>query len=217
LEALQAIAGCAVVFSDALTPALRRLLKPFCSDCRPVESGEGRSEELRRRAARILAVAGDGSSVAYAAFGQPMVFGPFARELRRQAQERGVPVRVVGGLSAFDEYLVAQQEVFGYGRRWYQALDDCSPKALERLGSLDSGLPTVAFLRGGGTSGFRRALGRVLRSSYPAEDECRIFEFAGEGAAMKSRALPLARLSRLRGSPHSRLVVVAPGSHHGRR
>lgn len=122
LDALQAVAGCDVLFVNLASDTLMDLLATFCAgEVRPINFVD---EESREGCARkVLAAMGPGRTVGYATYGHVMVYGPLTMLLTKTCRERGIPYDAWAGVSIVDRVLADSGVVLGDGFMGFQLYD----------------------------------------------------------------------------------------------
>ncbi len=111
LEAMAALKGCGVVFAPDPSDGF---FQRWCRDVRP-HGNLSRGEDRRRCVEEVLA-ASRGAPVAFAIYGHPMYYEPITELLTTECRFRGVPVKVVNGISAADAVLAALRWPLGYSQ-----------------------------------------------------------------------------------------------------
>lgn len=205
LEALKALKSCDVIFapSGALPPPLLGL----AADFRDTSALYHQADTERLLAAAVLAEPA-GRSVAVCTVGHPLIFDKPVAALMAECRRKGVPCRVLPGISAVDAVLC--ELGFAADQEGFQAR-----QAVHIPGAkLDASLPLFVFRCNAlaARPDLRRRFIAVLRKPYPPGHQASFVESAHvpkKPSAVKS--FPLKDLEKeLASAPAEATLFVPP-------
>lgn len=190
---LDALASCARLFvvANTVDDEVRDLLCLFRARVSPVVFRGSETEAAR--AAGLAVAAGAKGRAGTVTRGNPLVYGRFAARLVSAAEERGVPVEVFPGVSAFEglaaEETPAPGAPLGLELRGGFSLGDAGTRrpVLAFAPSALSGRKTLAAAL---TRAARGAMVRVLTSEGPSAAQSSRLSSSAAAAALRAASAP---------------------------
>jgi tetratricopeptide (TPR) repeat protein len=176
-EGLRALSRCDVIFNNVMDEENFEILRPFCSDCRPVayhqNNDEGRLSDL------MMAEVRRGRTVGFVTRGNALVYGPLGTELRRRCVAARHSWRCFPAVCSFDMFSARCET--GAGVNGMTVLDS---SALREGTKLDTKAPLIVYLDMKMSEERYRQMCANLEVAYGKTRECLIFDHVVDQAPM---------------------------------